>query len=172
MRRLLTCVALLAAVPLAASAQTIGAAGWPSERAPRPLASRPVAFPPYQLKTLANGLQVLAIPWHEQPSVSMRLIIKAGASQDPQDKPGVANMVASLLNQGTTMKSAEGIANLVESSGGVLGVGAGNEWLRQRRRDQGQSGRADGAVGRAGAATGLRPARTRSSEAAGMWACR
>ncbi|MBP8273208.1 MAG: insulinase family protein [Acidobacteria bacterium] len=127
MRRLLTCVALLAALPLAASAQTIGAAGWPSERAPRPLASRPVAFPPYQLKTLANGLQVLAIPWHEQPSVSMRLIIKAGASQDPQDKPGVANMVASLLNQGTTMKSAEGIANLVESSGGVLGVGAGNE---------------------------------------------
>ena len=60
MRRLLTCVALLAALPLAASAQTIGAAGWPSERAPRPLASRPVAFPPYQLKTLPNGLQVLA----------------------------------------------------------------------------------------------------------------
>jgi zinc protease len=118
---------MVAVLPLAASAQTIGAAGWPTERAPRPLASRPVSFPPYQLKTLPNGLQVLAIPWHEQPSVSMRLIIKAGAAQDPADKPGVASMVAALLNQGTATKSAEGIANLVESSGGVLGVGAGNE---------------------------------------------
>lgn len=121
------CVGFVGLFALPASAQTIGAAGWPSERAPRPLASRPVAFPPYQLKTLPNGLQVLAIPWHEQPSVSVRLIIKAGAAQDPVDKPGVASMVSALLNQGTTMKSAEGIANLVESAGGVLGVGAGNE---------------------------------------------
>lgn len=126
MRRLLVCaIALL--IPVAASAQTIGAAGWPTERIPRPLASRPVAFPPYQLKTLPNGLQVLVIPWHEQPSVSVRLIIKAGAAQDPADKPGVAGMVSSLLNQGTATKSAEGVANLVESAGGVLGVGAGNE---------------------------------------------
>lgn len=127
MRRLASLVAFLVLLPVAAYAQTIGAAGWPSERAPRPLAARPVAFPPYQLKTLPNGLQVLAIPWHEQPSVSVRLLIKAGAAQDPADKPGVASMVASLLNQGTATKSAEGIADLVESAGGVLGVGAGNE---------------------------------------------
>ena len=118
---------LLLFVPVVAGAQTIGAAGWPRERIPSPLASRPVAFPPYQLKTLPNGLQVLVIPWHEQPSVSMRLIIKAGAAQDPADKPGVASLVSSLLNQGTATKTAEGIANLVESAGGVLGVGAGNE---------------------------------------------
>ena len=86
-----------------------------------------MSFPTYQLKTLPNGLQVLAIPWHEQPSVSMRLIIKAGAAQDPAGKPGVASLVASLLDQGTAMNTSEGIANLVESAGGVLGVGAGNE---------------------------------------------
>lgn len=126
-RRLIASAALLLFVPVMAAAQTIGASGWPSERMPRSLPARPVAFPPYQLKTLANGLQVLVIPWHEQPSVSMRLIIKAGAAQDPADKPGVASMVASLLNQGTSTKTAEGIANLVESAGGVLGVGAGNE---------------------------------------------
>lgn len=126
-RRLVwACIAALA-VPVAAGAQTIGAANWPTERPPRPLAARPVAFPPYQLKTLANGLQVVLVPWHEQPSVSMRLIIKAGAAQDPAGKPGVASLVASLLDQGTAMKTSEGIANLVESAGGVLGVGAGNE---------------------------------------------
>lgn len=117
-----------AASSSAASAQqTIGAANWPRENMPSPLADRRLAFPPYELKTLANGLQVLVIPHHEQPSVSMRLIIKAGSAQDPADKPGIAQMVASLLDQGTATKSSEGIANLVESSGGIIGAGAGNE---------------------------------------------
>jgi len=110
-----------------AFAQTIGAANWPTEQPPRPLPAHRLAFPPYDLKTLPNGLQVLVIPHHEQPSVSMRLIIKAGAAQDPADKPGVAQMVATLLDQGTATKTSEGIANLVESSGGIIGTGAGNE---------------------------------------------
>lgn len=126
-RRLLVAAFCAVLLPSMAAAQTVGVAGWPRERIPGPLPSHPVSFPPYQLKTLSNGLQVLTIPWHEQPSVSMRLIIKAGAAQDPADKPGVASMVAALLNQGTATKSAEGVADLVESSGGVLGVGAGNE---------------------------------------------
>lgn len=118
---------LIAGSASSASAQTIGAANWPSERPPRPLPARTLAFPPYELKTLANGLQVLVIPHHEQPSVSMRLIIKAGSAQDPADKPGIAQMVSSLLDQGTATKTSEAIANLVESSGGLIGVGAGNE---------------------------------------------
>jgi zinc protease len=119
--------AAFAATAGTAAAQTIGAANWPAENPPRPLPARTLAFPPYELKTLSNGLQVLVIPHHEQPSVSMRLIIKAGAAQDPADKPGVAQMVATLLDQGTATKSSEDIANLVESSGGLIGTGAGNE---------------------------------------------
>lgn len=119
--------ALVALAFSPAGAQTIGAANWPTEQPPRPLPARPMAFPPYELKTLANGLQVILIPHHEEPSVSMRLIIKAGAAQDPADKPGIAEMVAALLDQGTATKSSEDIANLVESSGGLIGTGAGNE---------------------------------------------
>ena len=125
--RVLLGVLALALIACSAAAQTIGAANWPSERPPRPLPAHTLAFPPYELRTLANGLQVLVIPHHEQPSVSMRLIIKAGAAQDPADKPGVAQMVAALLDQGTATKTSEDIANLVESSGGLIGTGAGNE---------------------------------------------
>jgi zinc protease len=129
--RALRTIAFAAAAVLftagAAAAQTIGAANWPTEQPPRPLPASRLAFPPYELKTLSNGLQVLVIPHHEPPSVSMRLIIKAGAAQDPADKPGVAQMVATLLDQGTSTKSSEDIANLVESSGGLIGTGAGNE---------------------------------------------
>ena len=40
-----------------ASAQNVD---WPSERPPRPLAARKATFPPYEMRTLANGLQVMA----------------------------------------------------------------------------------------------------------------
>lgn len=100
---------------------------WPSEGPPPPLEARPVDFPSYQLRTLPNGLQVLVVPHHEQPSVSFRMIVKAGAIQEPADRPGVASFVAALLNQGTSSKSASEIADLIDSAGGLLGVGSGNE---------------------------------------------
>ncbi len=102
-------------------------AQWPREDPPRPLSSRPVTFPDYKLKTLPNGLQVVAVSQNEQPAVSFRLLIKAGAAQDAPAKVGVAAFVSALLDQGTTTRSAEVIANTIESAGGVLGVGAGNE---------------------------------------------
>jgi zinc protease len=100
---------------------------WPRESPPPPLTARAVSFPPYQIKTLANGLQVLVVLHHEEPSVSFRLLVRAGAMQEPVDKPGVASFVSALLDQGTTTKSAEAIADLIESAGGVIGVGAGYE---------------------------------------------
>jgi zinc protease len=114
--------ALLALAPAAVAAQD-----WPASTPPRPLAAKSVSFPPYQIKTLANGLQVLVVLHHEQPSVSFRLLVRAGAMQEPADKPGVASFVAGLLNQGTTSRSAGDIADAIESAGGFLGVGSGNE---------------------------------------------
>lgn len=100
---------------------------WPREQAPGPLPSRQVAFPPYQLKTLSNGLQVLVVLHHEQPSVNFRLLVRAGAVQETAGRPGVAAFVAALLNQGTTTKSAEQIATAIDSAGGIMSVGSGNE---------------------------------------------
>jgi len=100
---------------------------WPRERPPAPLPARSVDFPPYEIRVLDNGLQVLAVAHHEQPSVSFRLLIKTGGVQEPADKPGVAGFVAALLDQGTTTRSAGEIADAIESAGGIIGVGAGNE---------------------------------------------
>ncbi len=78
---------------------------WPSESAPRPLAPKEFKFPPYEIRTLSNGMQVMVILHHEQPAVTMRLLTRAGAAQDPQNKRGVAELVAHLLDQGTTTRS-------------------------------------------------------------------
>ncbi len=114
-------VTVLLTAPVTAQMQ------WPTERPPRPLVARGVDFPPYQMRTLPNGLQVVVVSHHEQPSVSLRLLVKAGAANDPTDKPGVASMTAGLLDQGTTTKGAQEIASAIESVGGGLGVGAGND---------------------------------------------
>ena len=126
-RRLGLTALLLAtlAIPHQASAQV---GGWPVERPPEPLSARDVKFPPYAIKTLANGLQVIAVSHHEQPAVSLRLMVRAGGAQDPPDRPGVASLAATLLDQGTTTRSAEQIAHAIDSIGGVVGSGSGTEY--------------------------------------------
>jgi zinc protease len=125
MRRLTLATFVAAALlPATAPAQV---KDWPSERPPAPLPARSVTFPPYSVRTLANGLQVIAVSHHEQPAVSVRLIVRAGGAQDPAGKTGVASFAAALLDQGTTTKDAEEIAGSIDSIGGALGTGAGSD---------------------------------------------
>ena len=122
-----TLVAGFCALSLATGSASAQVAAWPSERPPRPLPARDVKFPPYVVRTLSNGLQVIAVSHHEQPAVSLRLLVRAGGAQDPADKPGVASLFSSVLDQGTTTRSAEQIAQTIDSIGGVLGTGSGTD---------------------------------------------
>ena len=126
-RRIRAFITILAVAATHAAAAQAQVKDWPSESAPPPLAARDVKFPPYQIRTLANGLQVIAVAHHEQPAVSLRLIIRAGGAQDPADKSGVATLVAALLDQGTATKDAEQIATSIDSIGGLIGTGAGSD---------------------------------------------
>jgi len=100
---------------------------WPSEAPPRPLPARDIKFPPYELQTLANGLQVVAVLHHEQPAVTMRLLIRAGTSSDPKGKLGIAHLAASLLDQGTKTKTAEQMNDEIDFIGGAMGAGAATD---------------------------------------------
>ncbi|MFN2447822.1 MAG: M16 family metallopeptidase [Vicinamibacterales bacterium] len=100
---------------------------WPAEDPPRPLAARPVKFPPYEIRKLANGLQVVIVSHHEQPAVSVRMIVRAGAAQDPKDKLGLAMLTAALLDQGAGRRTAADLADAIDFVGGILGTGAGTD---------------------------------------------
>ncbi len=95
------------------------------ERPPRPLEAGDVRIPPYEIRTLPNGLRVVVVSQHEQPAVSLRLLVRAGSAQDPADKPGIAAMVGALLDQGTARRSSSEIADTIDYVGGALGTGAG-----------------------------------------------
>jgi zinc protease len=118
---------------LTASSVDAQVRNWPTETAPRPLPARDIKFPPYELQTFPNGLQVIAVLHHEQPVVSMRLLIRAGSASDPKDKLGTARLSASLLDQGTQAapgtpaRSAEELADAIDFIGGAMGAGAGTD---------------------------------------------
>jgi zinc protease len=120
-------VALLVALVAGVASPDAQVTVWPAENPPRPLPSRPVSFPPYELRTLPNGMQVIVVMHHEQPEVTMRLLVRAGAAYDPPGKSGTASLVASLLNQGTTTRSAREIADAIDYIGGALDSGAGSD---------------------------------------------
>jgi len=100
---------------------------WSGSRPPKPLAARDVRFPPYEIRTLPNGLRVIAVSQHEQPAVTLRLLVRAGAAQDPRGKAGLAALAGTLLDQGTTSRSAEQVADTIDAVGGALGTGAGTD---------------------------------------------
>lgn len=120
-------LAAVVAAGVALTAQTVGDGAWPVSRPPRPLPARDVVFPPYEIRTLPNGLRVVTVLQNEQPVVSLRLLVGAGAAQDPAGKPGVASLTAALLDQGTRTRSAVDLADTIDYVGGGLGTGAGTD---------------------------------------------
>jgi len=85
-------------------------------------------FPKASSKTLPNGLQVFVVTDSSEPAVAVRLVIlSAGSIKDPVGMPGVAQMTASMLTQGTEKRSARDIAETIDFVGGSLEAGAGKD---------------------------------------------
>ena len=123
MRRAATWLLVLA-LPALVGAQALN---WPSEAPPRPLPARPVNFPDYELRTLPNGMQVIVVMHHEQPEVTMRILVRAGSAYDPPGKSGTAALVGSLLDQGTATRSSQELADAIDSIGGAMDASAGGD---------------------------------------------
>lgn len=92
---------------------------------PAPGAPVPVPAPAPQERRLANGLRVIVAEDHGVPLVSAALAVRAGGAADPQNRPGVAAMTATLLDQGTRTRTAPQIAAEVEALGATLDAGSG-----------------------------------------------
>jgi len=98
-------------------------------RAPAPARLRPVRFPPFREVALPNGMTLLLVENHEQPTLSVSLSFRAGTVYDPAGKEGVAAIVAELLTKGTPTRNAEQIAAEIEGVGGSIGASAGDDFL-------------------------------------------
>lgn len=85
-------------------------------------------FPNAATKTLPNGLRIFVVSDHSQPAIAASLLIlSAGTIHDPAGEPGVAEMTANMLTQGTATRSAQQIAEAIDFIGGSLDASAGKD---------------------------------------------
>jgi zinc protease len=92
---------------------------------PAPGPERKTVVPLPQEKTLANGLRVIVVNRAVTPLVSVAFYLRTGAEVEPPRLAGLADLTASLLDKGTTTRSAPQIAEAADELGGSLGNGAG-----------------------------------------------
>ncbi len=89
---------------------------------------REVEFPHYEQATLKNGLKVYVIEDRRQPTILYRLQVGAGESMDG-DKNGLSFMMTNLIYKGTQKRSAEAIANQLDSVGASLSTNTAGELM-------------------------------------------
>ncbi len=95
---------------------------------PPPGRAKPFNFPEAATKTLPNGLRIFVVSDHSEPAIAAQLVIlSAGSIKDPRDMPGVAEMTANMLTQGTATRSARDIAEAIDFIGGSLMAEAGKD---------------------------------------------
>jgi zinc protease len=96
---------------------------------PKQIEPRPVALPPFERFTLANGLQVVAVESRAAPTFSLQLAVKSGRQSEPRDKIGLSSFVASMLPRGARGRSASQITAAMEQAGAQLTSNASFEAL-------------------------------------------
>lgn len=89
--------------------------------------------------TPSNGMTVLLVERHALPTVHVEVLIKAGSIHDPQEKAGLANLTALLLDEGTASRSSTQIAEGIDFIGASLSSSADTDYtsvsLRVLKKD-------------------------------------
>ena len=82
----------------------------------------------------ANGMTVLFLEQHFLPTVEIHALVKVGSAQDPPDKAGLANLTASLLDEGTQTRTSRQIAEQIDFVGGSLAAHAAEDFTTASTR--------------------------------------
>ena len=94
---------------------------------PKPGPNPTLVLPAIEKTKLSNGLDVWMVEQKELPIVALNLVLRSGQANEPDDRTGLANMTATLLDDGTKTRSAVDITNQLQALG-VGGINAGSGW--------------------------------------------
>ena len=97
-------------------------------QAPAPLPPRPISIPTPRETTLPNGLSLVVVEDNRLPLISYRLAFRVGGAFDPPDLPGLTDLLAGLLPEGTESKTSKQIADEVARMGASLSAGATSDY--------------------------------------------
>ena len=86
-----------------------------------------VTVPQVWASSLSNGIKIWGIKQSELPLVQYSIVIDGGHVAEDINKAGVANLVASLMNEGTKNKTPEQLEDAIGLLGASIRVSSGNE---------------------------------------------
>ncbi|MHB9108437.1 MAG: M16 family metallopeptidase [Armatimonadota bacterium] len=95
----------------------------------RPAATTPAAAPAAARRerfVLPNGVVLIVQENHANSTVAISSSLRAGKAYDPPGKSGLAEMIANLLDRGTTTRNSTRIAE--EMEGAAADISAGTGW--------------------------------------------
>ncbi|HZF67461.1 MAG TPA: pitrilysin family protein [Gemmatirosa sp.] len=121
-------VALLACTALATAVATVaGAPGAARAQAqpPAPGTPKELRLPTKRVVTLDNGMRLVLVPFGAVPRAYVQLAVRTGMIDEPRDGTGLAQITATMLDQGTATRDARQIADEAASMGGNVAAGAG-----------------------------------------------
>jgi zinc protease len=104
-------------------AQPGSAAAAPKVPPPASGPRREVRFPEMTRATTQGGLELDSVELKSLPVVQIKLVIRSGSASDPEKLPGLAQLTASMLKEGTTRQSSAKLAEAVDFLGASLSVG-------------------------------------------------
>jgi zinc protease len=95
---------------------------------PQPDSVAAATFPKYEVAKLSNGMKIMLAERHDTPTVSINMSVETGFPSDLlSTKPGVGGLSVSLMDEGTSTRSALQIAEELDRLGASLFVGGGGE---------------------------------------------
>jgi len=96
---------------------------------PAASANKAVSVPKMWKKKLNNGIRILATQSLETPTTSILLKIPAGHYYETKDKAGMVALLADMLNESTTKRSAEDMSKALNKLGSSVFISAANHYL-------------------------------------------
>ena len=92
--------------------------------APTMHASTNVELGDVQRFSLPNGLRVIAVPRHAAPVIDITVAVAIDETAEPLDKSGITSFVSTMLHKGTTRRTSDQLAELVDGAGAELEASA------------------------------------------------
>ena len=80
-------------------------------------------------QALGNGAVVIAKETRKMPAVALHVMVRAGSIVDPAGQPGAAYLLSRVIDRGTSSRSAERIAEELDSRGISLAIGVNRHQL-------------------------------------------
>ncbi len=92
---------------------------------PEPGPPRAFELPEGQTFALDNGIDVTLVPYGALPKATVYAVVRSGNVDEGPGQTSLADLMAGLLTEGTTSRTAEAIAGRAADLGGSISAGAG-----------------------------------------------